>query len=99
MAAPVTRTNQMIGLGFVRASHGASGGAASGITYDFTFSELLSGSALTFTNQTPQRDVPADMEVTRLAPDGWPASMSFFNGALTIVLWPGGEQYGTEECP
>jgi hypothetical protein len=91
--------SQFIQFGQVVGSHGTAGGPASGISYDFLLWTIGNSDTVTITNRVPRRDVPTDMEVTTLAPNGWPASRSVLNGQDFIVLWPGGEQYGTEECP
>lgn len=95
----MTTTLHGVALGQVVGQHGTAGAAASTITYDFQFWDVVTRDDTRVLSVMPRRDVPADMEVTTLAPLGWPAMRSSLNGTHIVVLWPGGEQYATEECP
>ena len=95
----MTTTLHGVALGQVLARQGAVGSAASSITYDFQFWDVVTRTASRVLAATPKRDVPGDMEISTLAPVGWPAMRSCLNGTHIIVLWPGGETYATEECP
>lgn len=87
-----------VGLGHVIGQQGAAGSAASAVTYDFQFWDVVTRDPNRVNAVSPKREVPPDMEVATLAPLGWPAMRSFLNGVSVVVLWPGGETYGVEEC-
>lgn len=98
MAVNTTTRTQYVAYGHVVGSQGVVGQRAADITYSVTVWDVDTGIPSLIVGVTPQREVSPDMEVSVIAPVGWPVMRSVLGNTDFLVLWPGGEKYATEEC-
>lgn len=94
----VNKRTQYVAYGHVVDSQGVVGQRAADITYSFMLWDTHTGASSLMVGVTPKREVEPDMEVSVIAPVGWPVMRSVLGNTDFVVLWPGGEKYATEEC-